>query len=179
MEPLNAPTAAPTATTASPPVFAPAGPSLSSLVLPGLALVALAVAALVLSRRRRALPRHVRVLETTSLGPKRALVLARLGDELLLLGSSEAGIALLRTQPAAGLGEPAQAPAPAPAAPVALPPPVADLAARLASLRRKAPAPAPAPAPAAGPAFDALLAETAEDQELRRKLARGQAGSVR
>jgi flagellar biogenesis protein FliO len=175
-----APTSTPTPTatsTAAPavPTFAAAGPSLSSLALPGLALLALAIAALVLGRRRRALPRRVRVLETTSLGPRRALVLARLGDELLLLGSSEAGVTLLRSQPAADLAEPAPAAEPAPEA--AALPGVADLAARLASLRRKAPGPA-APA-AAPPGFDALLAETAEDQELRRKLARGQAGSVR
>jgi len=50
---------------------------------------------------------------------------------------------------------------------------------RLRGARGAADAEAPAAAGAAPPAFDALLAESAEDQELRRKLARGQSGSVR
>jgi flagellar biogenesis protein FliO len=107
----------------------------------------------------------IRILESASLGPKRALVVARLGDELLVLGSSEAGVALLATRPAPladELGAPAAAPAPARAP---------DLLGWLGRLRR------PASAPAAG--FERVLTESLEDAELRRKLAAGHAGSVR
>ena len=181
-----APAAAPEA--AASPARADAGPALhlaeastpglSSLALPGLALGGLGAAALLLSRRRRARAGLVQVLETTALGATRSLVVARLGDELLLLGASEAGIALLRTQPAGELARaasdavaaqlrPAPEPAPEPGAPGRG---VMGLVGRLR-----------APRNGAGQAmgFEALLAESAEDQELRRKLARGVAGSVR
>jgi hypothetical protein len=48
-----------------------------------------------------------------------------------------------------------------------------DLAARLLPGRRRS------DAAVRSPAFEALLAESAEDQELRQKLAAGRAGSVR
>jgi flagellar protein FliO/FliZ len=152
------------------------GLELGTLAAPALVLAGLAGAALFLLRRRRAPGRRVQVLETTSLGPKRSLVLARLRNEVLLLGASEAGITLLRAQPASELElaeaepEPADPPArgrrPAdrPAAPLS------GLVARLRNGR---------PDLGAGTSFETLLAESAEDQELRRKLARGQAGSVR
>jgi flagellar protein FliO/FliZ len=158
--------AATTATSISLPAHpAVLGSALPSLALPAFFLAALAVAAVVLGRRRRAAPRLVQVIEQTSLGPKRALVLARLGEELLLLGSSEAGIALLKAQPApaeAGLPRPAAAPAAGA---------IASVVARLQPARRAA-----APGQAG---FEDLLAESAEDQELRRKIAAGRAGSVR
>lgn len=174
-EPTATPTAAanatpaPTATTAAS-ISLPAHPAvlasaLPSLALPALFLAALAVAAVVLGRRKRAAPRLVQVIEQTSLGPKRALVLARLGEEVLLLGSSEAGIALLKAQPApaeAGLPRPCAAPAAGA---------IASVVARLKPARR-----AGAPGQAG---FEDLLAESAEDQELRRKIAAGRAGSVR
>jgi flagellar protein FliO/FliZ len=167
--PTATPTAIATATTAAT-ISLPAHPAvlasaLPSLALPAFFLAALAVAAVVLGRRRRAAPRLVQVIEQTSLGPKRALVLARLGEEMLLLGSSEAGIALLKSQPApaeAGLPRPAAAPAPGA---------IASVVARLKPARRAA-----APGQAG---FEDLLAESAEDQELRRKIAAGRAGSVR
>jgi flagellar protein FliO/FliZ len=119
------------------------------------------------------------VLETTSLGPKRSLVLARLRDEVLLLGSSEAGITLLRAQPAAQVepdaepdADPVAIPAPIEAAPAGDRGP-APLEGLLARIRRARPDRRPQAK------FEALLWESAEDQELRRKLARGQAGSVR
>jgi len=141
-----------------------------SLVAPAVALAALAAAALVLRRRRRAPARRVEVLETTSLGPKRSLVLARLGDEILLLGASEAGIHLLRKRPAP-LGDEAleEARPGEPDRPPLLPAPLTGLVERL---RRARPGPPGIP-------FDALLGESAEDLELRSKLARGQRGSVR
>ncbi|HYG67466.1 MAG TPA: flagellar biosynthetic protein FliO, partial [Anaeromyxobacteraceae bacterium] len=122
------------------------------------------------ARRRRAIPRHVHVLETTALGPRRSLVVARLGGELLVLGASEAGITLLATRPAPAADvETAAAPGPE----------RRGLGALFGAGRSRAAAPAPVRAPAHGEAFDHLLAESAEDLELRRKLARGQAGSVR
>jgi flagellar biogenesis protein FliO len=147
-----------------------------ALAAPIVLLAGLAAAALVLQRRRRPAGRRVEVLETTSLGPKRSLVLARLGDELLLLGASEAGIHLLHTRPAGHGPAPEPAPeleleaVPAPEPRREGPPALGGLVARLRKAR---------PGAAPPPAFDALLAESAEDQELRRKLARGQAGSVR
>ena len=172
--PLAAPAAAAAAPASLPELHLPrAGLDLGALALPAALILALGVAAVLLSRRRRTPGRRVQVLETTSLGPKRSLVLARLRDEVLLLGASEAGITLLRAQPAAeagleaapepdedGDGDAADRPAPA----------LQGLVARLRLAR-------PGSRPGAG--FEALLAESAEDQELRRKLARGQAGSVR
>jgi flagellar biogenesis protein FliO len=71
--------------------------SLRTVGVPALVLGALAVAAYGLSRRRRrTIHRHIQILETTSLGPKRSLICARIGDETVILGSSEAGITLLR-----------------------------------------------------------------------------------
>jgi len=85
---------------------------LGSMAIPGLLLAALAVGAFLFARRRRAtIHRHIEILETTSLGPKRSLVVARIGDETMVLGISEAGIALLRgsATAAASLGELVQA----------------------------------------------------------------------
>jgi|GEM_PF-3282105 len=71
--------------------------SLRAVGVPAAFLALLAVAAYGFSRRRRgSLPRHIEILETTSLGPKRSLICARIGDETVILGSSEAGITLLR-----------------------------------------------------------------------------------
>jgi hypothetical protein len=55
--------------------------------------------------------------------------------------------------------------------------PTGRLRSLLGRLRPRPAAAAPLAAELAG--FEALLAESAEDQELRRKLAQGQAGSVR
>jgi hypothetical protein len=70
------------------------------VILGGVALLALAAAAFYFSRRRAAGGRrHIQILETASLGPKRALVVARVGDATMILGSSEAGITLLQSVP--------------------------------------------------------------------------------
>jgi flagellar protein FliO/FliZ len=160
----------------------------------GLLLAALAVAALVLARRRQRVARVVEIVETASLGPRRSLVVARVGDELLLLGSSEGGIALLTTRPASLAARPVAQDAAAPRAARAVDGAMSGL--RDALLARAAPAAPPDPtAPrlrerilarlkprAAAPAtaaFESLLAESVEDVELRRKLAAGQIGSVR
>lgn len=73
----------------------------TGLYIAAVALLALAVVALFVLRRRSQAPRLITIVETTSLGPRRSLVVARLADELLLLGSSEQGIALLATRPVA------------------------------------------------------------------------------
>lgn len=173
-----APALAAPAAAAAPLTLPASGSLLDGLILPVAALLALAVAALLATRRRQQASRLVRVLETTGIGPKRALVVAQIGDEIMVIGSSEAGLQLLAARPA-GL-EPSAAEAPARLQAVPDPAP-AGAPARgavlglLSRLRGGRPA---APAPAA-PAFDALLAESTEDLELRRKLALGQSGSVR
>jgi flagellar biogenesis protein FliO len=176
---------------------APPGPTLSVTAVPaplpsstaftpgplaaGLLLAALAAAVLVMARRRRRTSRLVEILESASLGPKRALVVARLGDEILVLGSSEGGVALLSTRPAAGLvsdssGAGARAAFQDGALPgAAFPSPPPDRAPRgtvldlLSRLR---------PRSRAAPAFDAVLTESLEDVELRRKLEAGLAAQV-
>jgi flagellar biogenesis protein FliO len=143
-------------------VLASASP-LSSVALPALLLAGLAVSAFMLTRGRARAVRHVEVVETASLGPRRSLVVARMNGELLLLGASEAGISLLSSGPAPLA--PLRAAAPEP--------PVAGRGFGLLARLRLRPQRAPAPT------FDALLAESAEDQELRRKLALGQTRTVR
>jgi flagellar biogenesis protein FliO len=159
-----------------------AGATLDALILPVAALLALAVAALLATRRKKQGSRLIQVLETTGLGPKRALVVARVGDELLVIGSSEAGLQLLAARPAGLEPRPLEAPTRLQAVPDEDAAeaglgrhPVLDLLGRL----RRRPAAGRGADPLAPPAFDSLLAESAEDQELRRKLALGQAGSVR
>ncbi len=137
--------------TALPAPFPSSDGGSSKPVAAGLLLVALAVAALFAARRRKRVSRHVEIIESASLGPKRSLVLARMGDELLLLGASEGGITLLTTSPA---------------------PPRRDA--------RPAPVTEPvATSPATARSFELVLGESADDVALRRKLAAGAAGSVR
>jgi flagellar biogenesis protein FliO len=145
------------------------------------ALALLATVTLLLRRRAKVAPKLVQVVETTAIGPRRALLVARVGDELLVIGSSEAGLQLLAARPAgegaaaARLHAVPDAPPAAAAAPAAAGTnPLVTMLARLRGAKA-----APGAAAAREPGFDALLAESAEDQELRRKLARGQAGSVR
>ena len=127
-------------------------PGFGSLAVPAILLALLALGALLLGRRRRGGGRLVQVIESAPIGPKRSVVVCRVGDELLVLGSSEAGVALLATRPA-------------PAAPVtALEESQAGLLAKM-GLSRK-------------PGFEELLAESTEDLELRRTLAAGRAASV-
>ncbi len=68
------------------------------VVVPVGALILLGVVSLFLGKRRKANGRLVTILETASLGPKRALIVARVNGETLVLGSSEAGITLLRSR---------------------------------------------------------------------------------
>ena len=81
--------------------------------MPALFLAGLAIAAYVFARKKRGLgnTRRIQIIETASLGQKRSLVIARVGDETLVLGASEAGITLL--QAGDGSGAPAKLTAPA------------------------------------------------------------------
>ncbi|AKU93014.1 flagellar biosynthetic protein FliO [Vulgatibacter incomptus] len=78
----------------------PSSGSLQGLLLPGGALLALAGVAILLTLRKKRLPGSLRIVESISIGPKRSLVIAQVGDDQLVLGCSEAGIALLATRPA-------------------------------------------------------------------------------
>lgn len=136
----------------------------SSLLMPTLMVAALAGLAFFLKQKKSSIARHVEVLESTSLGPKRALVVARLGNETLVLGSSEAGITLLATRPYLA---PMPAAAPTPEA-LGIVTPLTRMKS-LFSAKKAAPA----------PSFDTLLEdENAEHEELRRKLAQGRGGRV-
>ena len=58
-------------------------------------LVALAVAAVWFTRRRASRTRMIRIVETASIGPRRSLVVACIGGRTMVLGVSEAGVSLL------------------------------------------------------------------------------------
>ncbi|HTP51257.1 MAG TPA: flagellar biosynthetic protein FliO [Anaeromyxobacteraceae bacterium] len=153
-------------------MLAPAMPSLVSALPAASALLALAAVALLLSRKKGGQGRRlVQVVETAHLGPKRQLVVARMGGQILLLGSSESGITLLSSRPADE--EPALSLAPAPAMAAGPEPRPLSSLKDLWQKVRKAPA---APDPAGS--FEAILQESSDDLELRRKLARGLSGKV-
>jgi len=175
---------------------APAGSDANfKLALPAMALAAAGAAAFWLKRKRAPISRVLQIIETTALGPKRSLIVARVGAETLLLSSSEAGITLLTALPpgttsaiAANFGAlPAQAlpaavahperhadPQDAGAEPSrsAAPKAAGPITAALRSLLKSRPSAPP-------PSFEALFAESAEDQELRGKLRSGHLAHVR
>jgi flagellar biogenesis protein FliO len=142
----------------------------------------LAVVALLL-RRRPESERLLKIIETQSLGGRRALILAQLGNEALLLASSEAGVTLLAARPAP---QPKPAQAPQPAGREKAPPAPERPSFGRALLERLIPPRAPELQPAGAAArqdegprsFGALLDETADDQELRRKLVAGRRARV-
>lgn len=176
--------------------------SLRRMLLPGSALLILAGVAYFLARRQRRGGGQLRVVESISLGPKRSLVVAQVGDEVLVLGCSEAGISLLTTRPANGALREV-----APRAPYGdTVPPTGKSSPRHASVASAygttAPATSEASARHASAAaigvtapdastrgarsgrgralsFLEILEESAEDEALRRRLAEGLRGSVR
>jgi flagellar biogenesis protein FliO len=173
--------------------------SLRAVALPALLLAALAVCAYVFARKKRGLgTRRIEILETASLGPKRSLVIARVGDETLVLGASEAGITLLQTSASFAGAKAVEAVAAAAASSnemdqslveaLADVPQPDDLTASpgratfrsieggLASLFGRGGVPASA---RAEPKFDDILEDSVEDQELRQKLAAGMSARVR
>lgn len=91
-----------TAAAAPAPLFpaAPVDDGGGGVFLPALALAVLAALAWFLSRRKRQAGGRLEVLESTSLGFKRSIVLVRVQDEILVVGSSEAGLSLLSRRPA-------------------------------------------------------------------------------
>jgi flagellar biogenesis protein FliO len=158
-------------------------------------LAGLAIAAVVFARRRNARPRMIRIVETASIGPRRSLVIANVGGRTMVLGVSEAGVALLD----------AQVPIVAPEAGTAQPEPLGDEQTpisqqsiaglrALAQERLQGEEPAsetknessllsrlfhPQTAPlTSSHAFEDLLSESLEDQDLRRKLSLGVSGRV-
>ncbi|HVR61766.1 MAG TPA: flagellar biosynthetic protein FliO [Polyangia bacterium] len=192
------------------PVVAPATPVMAEVVphggagigiyLAGALLALLAGAAYVFNRRRVAVPRLVKIVETASLGPKRSIVVARIGNETMILGTSEAGITVLQARPeAAASVAPAQAvvavaagaasgdepDAPEPASPAAMAGEIPDAdvdeplapvqGGLLARLFRRA---HPANESSEFHNFEELLEDSLEDQELRHKLSLGMAGRV-
>lgn len=206
-------TAEPVAPAAPPAATSPIATATSSglsVVAPVIVLLGLAAGAYVLNRRRVRRQGIIQILETASIGPKRSLLVARVDGRTMVLGASEAGIALLqsldgRNAPAL---EPALVPSPLPSPPAASMSAVASLAAALAAssagpeaapesvVREKAFEPAAANEPdneggllrrlfaravrpaQPAPDFQALLDESFEDQELRRKLAQGLSARV-
>ena len=152
-------------------------------MIPGVLLLGVAGAVVLLGRRRARRSGLIQILETAPLGPKRSLIIARVNGETMILGSSEAGIALLGAAAKAGL--PAAAPATTtrvsadadgtPAAEGAAPLDEGGLLARLFRRREQAPEIDP---PMDWKEFDDLLGESLEDQELRRKLAAGLGAKV-
>jgi flagellar biogenesis protein FliO len=175
---------APAHSAAAPPVAA-RHPGLL-LVMAMLALVAVAGGVLVLTRRRARGQGLIHILETAAIGPKRALLVARVNGQIMVLGASEAGIALLA--PLEGASEP-------PVAAVMGSPPVLRGGPDELALNSAAEA-APEPdgevsmlsrlfrlrpqqsSPRDADAFRELLDESYEDQELRDKLAQGLSGKV-
>jgi flagellar protein FliO/FliZ len=129
----------------------------------------------------------IHILETATLGPKRALVVAKIGGETMILGASEAGITLLR---AVGATDQPVLTAPLVAAVAAdeeikidesLPGEGAEQAGLLARLFRRQPTDdgvSPDVKPGDWREFDDLLQESMEDQELRRRLSLGIGGKV-
>jgi flagellar biogenesis protein FliO len=171
-----------------------------STLLAVLLLVGLGVAATLLTRRRATRTRMIRIVETASIGPRRSLVVACIGGRTMVLGVSEAGVSLLDTQggnmaaPAApersqsasleeaafGLRGFGQADTQEASAQTAQSTQSTDDGKHEGSLLSRLFRRELAPSATAGRAheFDELLAESLDDQELRRKLSLGEAGRV-
>jgi MYXO-CTERM domain-containing protein len=164
--------------------------SSSSLAWPIFALLALGAAGYLFARQRSRTTHIVSIIETAPLGPKRSLIVARVGSQTLLIGASEAGISLLTTVRrdealqtaedalAAGLSTESlaaefgehvgDAPALAPLEPEEAERGQASLLSRLLGAKDKGPA----------MSFESLLEDRAEDRELRHKLEAGLVGRV-
>lgn len=178
------PAPAPAAVQAVPPAVAPELPRqdaspLRGLLLPGGALLALGGVALLFTLRKGRAPGALRIVESVSMGPKRSLVIAKVGDEELVLGCSEAGISLLSTR-----NDPR--PAPPAAREAGVDPWLDSFSGRAAAPRAETPDAVSSLARLFGkagrsrrPSFDDLLADSAQDQELRRRLSEGAKGMTR
>jgi flagellar biogenesis protein FliO len=158
----------------------------SSLVLAIVLLVAVAGGALALTRRRARRQGLIQILETAAIGPKRSLLVARVNGQTMVLGASEAGIALLASLEggiappiAAVMGTPPHVeeqpdePASTSAAEAAVEP-----EGEMGMLRRLFHRQPKDSSTQDAAAFRELLEESYEDQELRGKLAQGFSGKV-
>jgi flagellar biogenesis protein FliO len=158
----------------------------SSLVLAIVLLVAVAGGALALTRRRARRQGLIQILETAAIGPKRSLLVARVNGQTMVLGASEAGIALLASLDggiappiAAVMGTPPHVeeqpdePASTSAAEAAVEP-----EGEMGMLRRLFHRQPKDSSTQDAAAFRELLEESYEDQELRGKLAQGLSGKV-
>jgi flagellar protein FliO/FliZ len=187
-EPKAAASAVAPAHDASAPVVAVAASSRSgsSLVLAIVLLVAVAGGALALTRRRARRQGLIQILETAAIGPKRSLLVARVNGQTMVLGASEAGIALLASLEggiappiAAVMGTPPHVeeqpdePASTSAAEAAVEP-----EGEMGMLRRLFHRQPKDSSTQDAAAFRELLEESYEDQELRGKLAQGLSGKV-
>jgi flagellar biogenesis protein FliO len=158
----------------------------SSLVLAIVLLVAVAGGALALTRRRARRQGLIQILETAAIGPKRSLLVARVNGQTMVLGASEAGIALLavagRSNRAADRGRDGN-PTPVEEQPDE-PASTSAAEACASSPRVKSACSVDCFTAAQGSssrdvaAFRELLDESYEDQELRDKLAQGLSGKV-
>ncbi|MFT3838907.1 MAG: flagellar biosynthetic protein FliO [Myxococcaceae bacterium] len=70
-------------------------PGASNVIPVAGALIALAGLAVFLSRRKKALPSSVRIIESASLGPKRTVTVVELMGERLALAVTESGVTVL------------------------------------------------------------------------------------
>jgi flagellar biogenesis protein FliO len=158
----------------------------SSLVLAVVVLAALGGGALMLTRRRGRRQGLIQILETAAIGPKRALLVARVNGQTMVLGASEAGIALLgslegkiEAPVAAVMGNlPAmkeQSDDSEPEVTIEAPSDSEGEMGVLSRLFGRRPKDTSARDAAA---FRELLEESYEDQELRNKLAQGLSGKV-
>jgi flagellar biogenesis protein FliO len=128
-------------------------PLVTKLAMPAMLFVAL-LGGLLLIARKKAPGRHVRVMEMTTLGKGRSVVVADVAGKTVLLGVSEGGVTLLMDE-----------------LPITSPSTVVDARAPTFFERFFNRAPAPSP-------FDAQLYDsTDEDDELRRKIAAHLSGS--
>jgi flagellar biogenesis protein FliO len=156
------------------------------LVLAIVLLVAVAGGALALTRRRARRQGLIQILETAAIGPKRSLLVARVNGQTMVLGASEAGIALLASLDggiappiAAVMGTPPHVeeqpdePASTSAAEAAVEP-----EGEMGMLRRLFHRQPKDSSTQDAAAFRELLEESYEDQELRGKLAQGLSGKV-
>jgi flagellar biogenesis protein FliO len=186
--PTNAASAPAPAHSPSAPVAAVAGASHSgaSLVLAVVMLAAVAGGVLLLTRRRARRQGLIQILETAAIGPKRSLLVARVNGQTMVLGASEAGIALLTSlenksepQVAAVMGNlPAVKEQPEDSGPEVTIDAPSEPEGEMGVLSRlfgRRPKDSSARDDAA---FRELLEESYEDQELRNKLAQGLSGKV-
>ena len=135
----------------------------TSFIAPALALLGLAGLAVGLTRRRRAAPGSIRIIEAATLGPRRSLVIADVLGDRLVLGVSEAGVAVLSTRPV-----PADQAAVETSAAYGTQRLVVPQMGFFQRLLGKSPA----------MPFEEVLGESIEDQELRAKLAAGVRGVI-